>query len=83
MYHTGGSPTHEAPVSEEEELGQRVERNVGARTLSIVVWATELSASGGEATTGKDGVGHSGPESDSGVHLRTRSDTINYNSISN
>ena len=64
-----GSPTHEAPVSQEEETGKRVEGDVGARTLSVVVRAAELSASGGETTAGDKGVGHSGPESDSRVHL--------------
>lgn len=73
-----GSPTHEGPVSPEEVLGQRVEGNVGARTLGIVVRGRELSASGGETTASNEVGGHSGPDSSSGVHLRRESDAIDY-----
>lgn len=66
---SGGSLTHESPVAPEEVLGQGVEGNVGARTLSVVVGAAELGASGGETTTGSEGGGHTGPDS-GGVHLR-------------
>ena len=68
--------THETPVSEEEELGQRVKWNVRARALRVVVRAAELSTSGREATTGNEGGGHSGPESDGRVHLHIGSDRI-------
>lgn len=61
--------THESPVSLEEVLGQRVEGNVGARALSVVVRTGELGPGGGKATTGDEGSGHSGAESRSGVHL--------------
>lgn len=61
--------THETPVSEEEVLGLGVEGNVGARTLGVVVGASELGAGGREATAGDEGIGHSGPESDGGTHL--------------
>ena len=64
-----GSPTHKGPVSKEEEPGERIEGDIGARALSVVVGAAELSTSGGETTAGDEGVGHSGPESDSRVHL--------------
>lgn len=67
-----GTPTHESPVSDEEELGQRVEGNVRARALRVVVRAPELSASGGETTTGNGGGGHSGPETESRVHLESQ-----------
>lgn len=50
-------------------LGERVEGDVGARTLGVVVGAAELGASGGEATTGSDG-GQSGADSGGSVHLR-------------
>lgn len=66
-----GSPTHEGPVAPEEVLGQRVEGDVGARALGVVVGAAELGASGGEATTGSDG-GQSGADSGRGVHLEQR-----------
>ena len=49
-------------------LGQRIERNVGARALSVVVGAAELGTGGGEATTGSDG-GQSGADSGGSVHL--------------
>lgn len=45
---------HERPVSEEEEAGQRVEGDVGARALLVVVRATELGAGGREATAGDE-----------------------------
>ena len=62
--------THVSPVLVLEALAERVEGNVGARTLSVVVRAAELGAGGGKATAG-DGVGgHTGPESGSSVHLR-------------
>mgnify|MGYP006900022365 CR=1 FL=1 len=48
------SLTHERPVSEEEEAGQRVEGDVGARALLVVVRATELGAGGREATAGDE-----------------------------
>ena len=68
--HTAIRPrTHESPVSPEEVLGQRVEGDVGARTLGVVVRAAELGAGGGKATTGNEGGGHSGAESGSSVHL--------------
>lgn len=57
---------HESPVSPEEVLGQRVEGNVGARALSVVVRTGELGPGGGKATTGDEGSGHSGAESRSG-----------------
>lgn len=60
--------THESPVAEEEELGERVEGDVGTGTLGVVVGATELGASGGETTTGNEGGGHTGPDG-GGVHL--------------
>lgn len=63
-----GSPTHEGPVAPEEVLGQRIEGDVGARALSVVVGAAELGASGGEATTGSDS-GQTGADSGGGVHL--------------
>lgn len=40
-----GMLTHEAPVSEEEELGQWVEWNVGARALWVVEAGAQLGAS--------------------------------------
>lgn len=64
-----GSLTHESPVAPEEVLGQGVEGDVGARTLSVVVRAAELGASGGEATAGSKGGGHSSPDS-GGNHLK-------------
>lgn len=60
---------HESPVAEKEELGKRVEGDVRARALSVVVRAAELGAGGGKATTGDERGGHSGPQSGSGVHL--------------
>lgn len=66
-----GSLTHESPVAPEEVLGERVEGDVGARTLGVVVGAAKLGASGGEATTGSEGGGHSGPDS-RGIHLRSK-----------
>lgn len=62
------SGNHESPVAPEEVLGERVEGDVAARTLGVVVGAAKLGASGGEATTGSEGGGHSGPDS-GGVHL--------------
>ena len=41
-----------------------------------MVWAAELSASGGETTASNSGGGHSGAESDGSVHLDTALDTI-------
>jgi len=41
-----------------------------------VVGAGELAASGGETAAGDKGVGHSGPESDSGVHLGVRQEKL-------
>ena len=67
--HQLGRPTHESPVSEEEVLGVRVEGDVGARTLGVVVRATELGTGGGKATAGDEGGGHTGPKSGSGVHF--------------
>lgn len=64
-----GPPTHESPVSEEEVLGHRVEGDVGARTLGVVVGAAELGTGGRKATAGNEGGGHTGPESGGGVHL--------------
>lgn len=65
----GARLTHEAPVSKEEELGHRVERNVVARALGVVVRAGELRASRVETTAG-DSVGHSGhAHGGSGKHL--------------
>lgn len=49
-------------------LGQGVEGDVGARSLSVVVGATELSAGGREATTGSGG-GQAGTDGGGGVHL--------------
>ena len=48
-------------------LGQRVEGNVGARTLSVVVGATQLGASGGEGTAAGDC--QTGTDGGRGVHL--------------
>lgn len=60
--------THEGPVSPEEVLGQRVEGNVGARTLSVVVGATQLGASGGEGTAAGDC--QTGTDGGRSVHLK-------------
>ncbi|KAA8649126.1 uncharacterized protein ATNIH1004_005021 [Aspergillus tanneri] len=70
------TPTHECPVSEKEEFCQRVEGNVGARALGVVVRAGELSTGGGKATAGDKGGGHSGPESSSGIHLGERESEV-------
>jgi hypothetical protein len=64
-----GSLTHETPVSEPEEAGQRVEGDRRARALSVVVRAGELGTGGREATAGDEVGGHSGTESGGGVHL--------------
>lgn len=48
-----------------------------------MVRATELSASGGEATASDGGGGHSGPESNGSVHLDAMSDTIDGKSTGN
>ena len=61
--------THEAPEPQEEELGQRVEWDVAARALRVVVRAGELGASRVEAAA-RDGVGHGGhAHGGSGKHL--------------
>ena len=75
------SLTHKAPISQEEIFGQRVEGNVRARTLGVVVRATELRASGREAAAGEGVGGHSGPESSGSVHLGVLSDIIAVNRI--
>lgn len=64
-----GLRTHESPVSHEEEFGERVERDVGARALAVVVRAGELGTGRRESTTGDEGVGQSGPGSRGSEHL--------------
>jgi hypothetical protein len=65
--------THEAPESESKELGQRVEGQVAARALGVVVRAGELRAGRREATTGDHLVGHGGhAHGSSGEHLASK-----------
>lgn len=47
--------THERPVPESEPLGERVEGNVAARALRVVVGRAHLARGGVEATTGSSG----------------------------
>lgn len=61
--------THEAPVLESEALLQRVEGQVAARALGVVVRAGELLAGRLEAATGNGGRGRGGAESCAGEHL--------------
>lgn len=61
--------THERPVSHSEESGFRVERNVRVRTLSVVVRATKLGASGREAAASDQGIGEPGPGNGGSEHL--------------
>jgi hypothetical protein len=61
--------THERPVSHSEESGLRVEGNVGARTLGVVVGATKLGASGREAAASDQGIGEPGPGNGGSEHL--------------
>ena len=61
--------THESPVLEGKALLQRVEGQVAARALGVVVWAGELGAGGLEAAAGDEGWGRCGAESSTGEHL--------------
>lgn len=64
-----GKPTHEAPVSQSEELGQRVEWQVVPRALRVMVWRGHLRAGRVEATAGSH-LGHRGDAgSSAGEHL--------------
>ena len=47
--------THETPVPQGEETGHRVEGNVAARTLGVVVGRAHLARGGVEATAGSGG----------------------------
>jgi hypothetical protein len=50
-----GARTHEAPVPEGEPLGERVEGNVAARALGVVVGRAHLARGGVEAAAGGGG----------------------------
>ena len=47
--------THETPVPQGEETGHRVEGNVAARALGVVVGRAHLARGGVEAATGSGG----------------------------
>ena len=47
--------THERPVPKSEPLGKRVEGNVAARALGVVVGRAHLARGGVEAATGSGG----------------------------
>jgi hypothetical protein len=66
-----GQLTHEAPVLEGKALLQRVEGQVAAGALGVVVGAGELGAGALEAATGDAGRGHGGAEGCTGEHLET------------
>jgi hypothetical protein len=63
--------THEAPVLESKAPLQRVEGQVAARALGVVVRAGHLSAGGLEAAAGDERRGRGGAESGTGEHLQT------------
>jgi hypothetical protein len=71
-------PTHEAPVLEGKSLLQRVEWQVGPRTLGVVVWAGHLRAGGLEATAGDEGWGRGGAEGSTCEHLVSVSSEGNW-----
>lgn len=64
-----GALTAKESVSEPEESGQRVEWNVAARALGVVVWAGKLGAGRGEAAAGSQLL--SSAETWTCVHLET------------
>ena len=61
--------THESPVLEGEALLERVEGQVAARALGVVVRAGELGAGRLEPAAGDEGGGRGGAESGTGEHL--------------
>jgi hypothetical protein len=61
--------THEAPELESKALLQRVEGQVAARALGVVVWAGELGTGRLEAAAGNERRGRGGAESSAGEHL--------------
>jgi hypothetical protein len=63
--------THEAPVLESKAPLQRVEGQVAARALGVVVRAGHLGAGGLEAAAGDQRRGRGGAESGTGEHLQT------------
>jgi hypothetical protein len=61
--------THKAPVLEGKTPLQRVEWQVAARALGVVVWAGHLRARRLEAAAGDEGWGRGGAEGSTGEHL--------------
>jgi len=61
--------THEAPELEGKALLQRVEGQVAARALGVVVWAGHLRAGRLEAAAGDESWGRGGAEGGTGKHL--------------
>ena len=61
--------THEAPVLESKAPLQRVEWQVAARALGVVVWAGHLGAGRLEAAAGDESRGRSGAEGSTGEYL--------------
>lgn len=45
-------PTHETPVSQSEEPGERIEWDVAAWALWVMVWAAHAGTGGLEAAAG-------------------------------
>lgn len=64
-----GQLTHEAPVLEGEALLQRVERQVAAGTLGVVVGGRHARAGRLEAAAGDEGRCRGGAEGSTGEHL--------------
>jgi hypothetical protein len=69
LYVTMPMLTHEAPVLECKAPLQRVEGQVAARALGVVVWAGQLGAGGLEAAAGDEQWGRGGAEGGTGEHL--------------